>query len=135
MSVSDTVAGQITSVFVASTVSAPMVKAGKLRGLAVASPKRSAVVPDIPTFEESGVQDFRVLNWFGILAPAGTPQPIVARLQDELAKTLQTPAVRERFVALLLDPVTNTPAEFRALIEAEAARWSKLIAQAGIGAD
>src|SRR6185369_7603591 len=98
LSVSDTVAGQITSVFVASTVSAPMVKAGKLRGLAVASQKRSAVVPDIPTFEESGLLDFRVLNWFGILAPAGTPQPIVARLQDELGKTLQTPAVRERFI-------------------------------------
>ena len=135
LSVADTVAGQITSVFVASAVSAPMVKAGKLRGLAVASQKRSPVVADIPTFEESGVPDFRVLNWFGILAPAGTPQPIVARLQDELARTLQTPAVRERFVALLLEPVSNTPAEFRALIDAEAARWSKLIAQTGIGAD
>jgi len=133
--VSDTVAGQITSVFVASTVSVPMVKAGKLRAIGVAAKKRSAVVADVPTFEESGVADFQVLNWFGVLAPAGTPPAIVTRLHAEIAKTLQTQAVRERFTALLLDPTASTPDEFRALIETEAARWSKLIKEAGIGAE
>ena len=135
LSVSDTIAGQITSVFVASAVSAPMVKAGKLRAIGVASHKRSSVIPDVATFEEAGIPDFQVLNWFGVLAPAGTPVAIVNRLQDDLMKTLSTPAVRERFNTLLLDPVSTTPDEFRALIETEASRWSKLIKQAGIGAD
>jgi tripartite-type tricarboxylate transporter receptor subunit TctC len=135
LSVSDTVAGQITSVFVASAVSAPMVKGGKLRALSVAAAKRSSVVPDVPTFDESGVKDFIVLNWFGILVPAGTPPAIVDRLHQDIAKSVQTQTVRDRFVSLLLDPVTNTPDEFRTLIETEAARWSKLIKQTGIGAD
>jgi tripartite-type tricarboxylate transporter receptor subunit TctC len=135
LSVSDAIAGQITSVFVASTVSAPMVKAGKLRAIGVAAKTRSTVVPEVPTFEESGVPDFQVLNWFGVLAPAGTPAAIIARLHAEIAKTLQTQAVRDRFTSLLLDPTANTPDEFRALIEAEAARWSTLIKQAGIGAE
>jgi tripartite-type tricarboxylate transporter receptor subunit TctC len=135
LSVSDTVAGQITSVFVASAVSAPMVKGGKLRALSVAAAKRSSVVPDVPTFDESGVKDFIVLNWFGILVPAGTPPAIVDRLHQDIAKSVQTQTVRDRFVSLLLDPVTNTPDDFRTLIETEAARWSKLIKQTGIGAD
>jgi len=135
LSVSDTVAGQITSVFVASAVSAPMVKGGKLRALSVAAATRSSVVPDVPTFDESGVKDFIVLNWFGILVPAGTPPAIVDRLHQDIAKSVQTQTVRDRFVSLLLDPVTNTPDDFRTLIETEAARWSKLIKQTGIGAD
>jgi len=135
LSVSDTVAGQITSVFVASAVSAPMVKGGKLRALSVAAAKRSSVVPDVPTFDESGVKDFIVLNWFGILVPAGTPPAIVDRLHQDIAKSVQTQTVRDRFVSLLLDPVTNTPDDFRTLIETEAARWSKLIKQTGMGAD
>ena len=135
LSVTDAIAGQITSVFVASTVSVPMVKAGKLRAIGVAAQKRSTVVPEVPTFEESGVPDFQVLNWFGVLAPAGTSPAIVTRLHAEIAKTLQTQAVRDRFASLLLDPTITTPDEFRALIEAEAARWSTLIKQAGIGAE
>lgn len=135
LSVSDAIAGQITSVFVASTVCAPMAKAGKLRAIGVASQRRSAVLPEVPTFQESGIPDFEVLNWFGLLGPAGTPPAIVNRLQEEIAKALQNQAVRERFISLLLDPITNTPAEFRALIATEAARWSKLIKQAGIGAE
>jgi len=135
LSVSDTIAGQITSVFVVPAVAAPMVKAGKLRAIGIASHKRSAVVPDVATFEEAGIPDFQVLNWFGVLAPAGTPTAVINRLQDGLMKTLSTQAVRERFTSLLLDPVSNTPDEFRMLIETEALRWSKLIKQAGIGVD
>lgn len=131
-SVADTVAGQVASVFVAATVAAPMVKAGRLRALGVTAEKRSAIVPDIPTFEESGIPDFRVSNWYGILAPAGTPQQIVAKLYEEILKALQTPAVRGRFETVLLEPVTNTPDELRALIEAEAARWFRLIKDVGI---
>jgi len=131
-SVAETVAGQIASVFVAATVSGPIAKAGKLRGLGVAAEKRSQVLPEVPTFEESGLPDFRVQNWYGILAPAGTPQPIVQRLQREIVNAAQSSAARTRLATLLLEPITNTPAEFRGLIEFEAGRWGRVIKEAGI---
>jgi tripartite-type tricarboxylate transporter receptor subunit TctC len=131
-SVADTVAGQTAIVVVAAAVVGPVVKAGRLRGLAVSSEKRSTVVPDIPTFEESGVRDFRVTNWYAILAPAGTPVQIVAKLNEEIAKAVQTAAVRSRFESVLLEPVMNAPDELRILIDAESARWAKLIRDAGI---
>jgi tripartite-type tricarboxylate transporter receptor subunit TctC len=131
-SVAEAVAGQIASVFVAATVSAPITKSGKLRGLGVAAEQRSPHLPDVPTFEESGLTDFKVQNWYGILAPAGTPQAIVQRLQREIVNASQSQAARTRLGALLLEPVTNTPAEFRQLIEFEAGRWGKIIKEAGI---
>lgn len=132
-SVTDTVAGQVASVFGAASNAATMVKAGRLRALGVSGEKRSAVFPDVPTFEESGIPDFRFSNWYGILAPAQTPHQIVAKLHEEIGKAiLQTPAVRGRFATLLLEPITNTPDELRILIEAEAGTWSKVIKDAGI---
>jgi len=131
-SIAETVAGQIPSVFVGVTSAVSMVKAGRLRGLGVAAEKRSLILPAVPTFEESGIPDFRVGNWFGVLAPAGTPQPIVSKLRQEIVKAAQTPAARSQLEAASLEPVTNTPDEFRALIDAEATRWSKVIKDAGV---
>jgi len=131
-SVAETVAGQIDSVFVAATVVAAVTKAGKLRGLGVAAEKRSPNLPEVPTFAESGLPDFIVQNWYGILAPAGTAQAIVSRLQREVVNAAQSQAARTRLAGLLLEPVTNTPAEFRKLIEFEATRWGRVVKEAGV---
>ena len=131
-SVADTIAGQVASVFAAAPSAATIVKAKRLRALGVTSEKRSPVVPEVPTFEESGIRDFRVTNWYGVLAPAHTPQAIVSRLYEEIVKGVQTPAVRERFENLLLEPGTSTPDGLRALIDGETARWSKVIKDVGI---
>ena len=136
LSVSDTVAGQITSVFVASAVSAPMVKGGKLRALSVAAAKRSSVVPDVPTFDESGVKDFIVLNWFGIIGPAKMPGDITARINSDLAKVVKTPDLPERLTKDGAIPAGDlTPDEFAAFIKAEMAKWGKAVKDSGAKAD
>jgi tripartite-type tricarboxylate transporter receptor subunit TctC len=92
-------------------------------------------LPDVPTFEESGVADFRVGGWYGILAPAGTPRPVVMRLNKEIIAAVQAPEVRSRFADALVTPGTGTPEDFTAFLKAEAARWSQLIKTVGIKVD
>jgi len=98
-------------------------------------PKRSAVAPDIPTLIESGLSDFDVQGWFGWLAPAKTPAPIVARLNAEIANILKDPVVRERLVAQGSDPAGGTPEEFGRFIQSEYERWAKVIKTANIKFD
>jgi tripartite-type tricarboxylate transporter receptor subunit TctC len=108
------------------------VKTGRLRGLAVTSAKRSKAVPDVPTMVESGFPGFDVTIWYGMLAPAGTSQEIVTRLNKELIRILTLPVVRERMATFDFDIATSTPAEFGDYIKREVAQWTKVVRDAGV---
>ena len=127
--------GQVQLMF-ATTVSAlPHVRAGKLRAIAVTSPKRSPSAPDVPTIAESGVPGYDHTPWNGFLAPAKTPRAIVARLNEETARILHTPDTKAIFMNEGAEPVGNKPEEFGAIIKSEIAKWGKVIQAAGIKAD
>ena len=128
----DVVGGQIPLVFTAIATAQQFVKAGKLKGLGVSSARRSSSLPEVPTFVESGLDGFVVDSWVGILAPAKTPQPIVARLQKEIAAVLAEPETRERYATLGIEPAGNSPEQFTEQIRADLARWEKVVKQAGI---
>jgi tripartite-type tricarboxylate transporter receptor subunit TctC len=103
-----------------------------LRALAVTSMKRSALAPDLPTMAESGFPGFEAVPWFGLLAPAGTPEDVLDKLHIGTVKALAMPEVRRKFDELGLEPVGNTPAEFIAIIHKETPEWAKVIKEAGI---
>ncbi|HKA42022.1 MAG TPA: tripartite tricarboxylate transporter substrate binding protein [Burkholderiales bacterium] len=128
----DVVAGQIPATFTSMATAAPFVMAGKLRVLGVTSVKRLAALPDVPTFAESGVADFVVEHWWGVLAPAGVAPVVVARLHDEIVKVVGSADVRERFDALAVRPTTNTPEQFRALLASDVSRWARVVREAGV---
>jgi tripartite-type tricarboxylate transporter receptor subunit TctC len=110
----------------------PLAREGKLRALAITSIKRSGLAPELPTMAESGFPGFEAVPWFGLLAPAGTPQEIVDKLHGETVKALAAPELRKKFDELGLEPVGNTPAEFAAVIKKETPEWAKVIRDAGI---
>ena len=128
----DLLGGQVQMMFDNLPSSAPQIKAGKLRPLGVTSKERSPTLPDVPTIAEAGVPGYEALSWFGVLVPAGTPDAIVAKLQNEIAKALADPTMRERFAELGAVPVGGTSAEFADLITAETAKWAKVVQDAGI---
>jgi tripartite-type tricarboxylate transporter receptor subunit TctC len=111
------------------------IKSGKLRALAIGSPRRSAAMPDIPTVSEAGVPGYAVSLWFGMLGPAGLPKPIVDKAWRDTAALLKTAEVRERFASLGADPIGSTPDEFTAFIKTEIAKWEKVIRGANIQVD
>ena len=123
----DVVGGQIPLVFTAIATAQQYVRTGRLLALGVPGAKRSAALPDVPTFEESGLAGFDVTSWVGIFAPAKTPAPIVARLYKELAVVLRTPFVKERYGVLGIEPVGNTPREFFEQVREDLARWEKVV--------
>ena len=112
----------------------PLVKDGKLRPFAVTSRKRSALVPELPTLAESGFPGYEAVPWFGLMAPAGTPQPIIDRLHAEAVKALAFPDARAALVKQGLELIGGTPAEFAAVIKTEQPYWAKIIKEAGIKA-
>jgi len=118
--------------------SLPHIKAGKLKALAVTSAVRSAVLPDLPTIAEAGgpaLKGFEASSWFGLLAPAGTPADIVNRVQQEVAKSLSSAAVKERLVSQGAIPSGNTPAQFTQFIAAEAKKWAQVVKTSGAKVD
>ncbi|MCX7138187.1 MAG: tripartite tricarboxylate transporter substrate-binding protein, partial [Proteobacteria bacterium] len=110
----------------------PYAKQGRLRMLAVTTAKRSGALPDIPTISEAGLPGFEVSNWYGILAPGGTPRPTVDRLNSELARIARVPDLAEKLAAQGADPATGTPEEFERFIQAELKKWSAVVRSAGI---
>lgn len=128
----DLLAGRLTMFFGNIVNVLPQVRAGKLRAFAITSLKRSALAPDLPTMAESGFPGFEAVPWFGLLAPAGTPQPIIDKLHDETVKVLAMPDVRQTMQQQGLDIVGNTPAEFAAAIKTETPQWAKVIKDVGI---
>jgi tripartite-type tricarboxylate transporter receptor subunit TctC len=131
----DVVSGQVAGMFVNLPPAVPLIKAGKLRALAVTTRSRSPLLPDVPTVAESGVPGFETVAWFGILAPAGTPKPIVDRLSQEIARIAKTPEMRERLLALGAEPVGSTPEAFAAVIDRDIAKWKPLAKSVGIKVD
>jgi len=105
----------------------PQIKAGKLTALAVATQRRSAALPDVPTLREAGIEDVFADAWMGFVVPARTPAPVVKRLQDEIGRVLADPQVREKLRAQYMDVVANSPAEFRAVMNADVERWRPVI--------
>jgi tripartite-type tricarboxylate transporter receptor subunit TctC len=114
----------------------PLIKSGKLKALAVTSAQRSGAMPDLPTIEEAaGLKGFEASSWFGLLAPAGTPADIVNRIQQELAKSLNTPAIKEKMLGQGAIPSGNTPAQFATLIESEHKKWAVVVKASGAKVD
>jgi tripartite-type tricarboxylate transporter receptor subunit TctC len=108
------------------------VRAGKVRALAVTSKRRISAAPEVPTFEEAGVPGYEAIGWFGVVAPAGTPRPVVDRLNNEIGQALQDPDIRSRALAAGTEPFTTTPEEFSAMIREETKKWAEVIKAGGI---
>jgi tripartite-type tricarboxylate transporter receptor subunit TctC len=128
-------AGEIQLVFIGIPAALPHIKAGKLRALALVAPQRSPALPEVPTVAEAGLRDFEVTTWYGIMTPAGTPRPIVSRLNAELVKIMHAPDVKERLAAMATDPLTSTPEEFAAYLKQEIAKWGDVVRKANLKAD
>ncbi|MDW3686784.1 tripartite tricarboxylate transporter substrate binding protein [Cupriavidus sp. CV2] len=130
----DVMAGRVDLMFAPTVSAMPFVRQGKLKALAVTTPKRATALPDIPTVAESGLPGYAFESWFGVLAPAGTPKEIVTALNGEIAKVLATPEVRERLSAQGAEARTSTPQEFERYIKAEIAKLAPVVRQSGVQA-
>jgi tripartite-type tricarboxylate transporter receptor subunit TctC len=133
--VTDLMAGQTAFAFVNTPLALPHVRSGKLKALAVTGAKRSAATPEFPTMQEAGVPGFVVESWYGLMAPAGTPDAVIARLHKETLAVLATNEVREFFAKQGADVVTSSPAEFAAMVRTERARWADVIRTSGAKVD
>ena len=131
----DLIGGQISSAFPGVGIALPHVKQGRLRALGVTSLKRAKSMPDLPTLSEAGATGFEVVSWYGLLAPAGTPQEIIQRLNTEAVKAMQEPEAVERLASLGAESSEMTPADLGAFIRREIAKWGKVVKSAGIRAD
>ena len=123
----DLLGGQILMSFDTITPVLPHIKAGKLRPLAVTTAKRSPALPDVPTLQEAGLKDFDIGTWFGVLAPVGTPKPVLDRLSAEATKIIQSPDFKKRMDDIGAQPVGNSPAEMAAQIRSETDKFSLLV--------
>ena len=131
----DVIAGN-TQVMLGSLVQTlPQIKSGKLKALGVGGSKRSPTMPDVPTIAEAGVPGYEAVNWWGIIAPAGTPAAIVARVHKELAMISQSPEMQKRFEAEAVEAVQMSTPEFAQYIERETVKWARVVRDAGIKAD
>jgi len=135
LAMNDVLSGQIHLVVIGVPAAAPHIKAGKLRALALVAPQRASALPEVPTVAEAGLPNFEVTTWYGILAPAGTPKPIVTRLNAELVKIMHAPEMKDRLATMATDPVTSTPEEFADYIKREIVKWGEVVRQAGLKAD
>jgi tripartite-type tricarboxylate transporter receptor subunit TctC len=133
--INDLVAGQIQLSTADPNTAAPLLKQGRLRALAVTTARRSPLLPEVPTLAECGVKGFDVAGWFGVLVPANTPAPIVARLQSELARLMATPEAKEGLANLGGELMATTPVQFTQHIKAETARWRQLVTTLNIKPD
>ena len=132
---SDLMAGQVDLMFSAMPASFPLVKSGKLRALAVTSPKRAALVDQLPTVAEAGLPGFSAQEWNGLWAPAGTPRPVLERLESELRAVMATPDIRQRLAANGAEAVGSSSADFTRFVQSETAQWARVIKTAGITLD
>jgi tripartite-type tricarboxylate transporter receptor subunit TctC len=122
----DVIGGRVASMMGNLISAKPQIDGGHLRGLAISSLKRSAVLPSLPTVSEAGVPGYEAVQWFGLFAPAGTPAPILARLHSETVEALKSPEMQKRLAADGTEAVGNTSAEFTAQIKSELDKWSKV---------
>jgi tripartite-type tricarboxylate transporter receptor subunit TctC len=127
----DLVAGRTQLQFMTIPASIGHIQAGRIRPLAILDTKRYPLFPNVPTISEAGVKNYDVNNWYGVVVAAGTPEPIVNKLNSALIKALRTDEVQARFSGLGLVPVSNTPKEFQSFIATESARWAEIIRVSG----
>ena len=128
----DLIAGQVQVMAPNMLSGYPHIKNGRMRAYGVSGAKRAAAAPEIPTIAEAGVPGYEAVQWYGVLAPAGTPRPIVQRLHDEIVKILQQPNVKELLVKDGGEPIGSTPEQFAEFIRAETLKWAKVVKSAGI---
>jgi len=128
----DVVAGHVQAMFSNLSDALPQTKAGNVRMLAVSSEQRSILASEVPTVAESGYPKYKVLTWNGLMAPAGTPKEIVDKLSSEIAKAVKEPKFREQLVNYGADPLGDTPAEYRAMLERDISVWAEAVAAAGV---
>ncbi len=128
----DLMAGQVSLMFPNIATSMPYVRTGRMRAIGVGSKQRSAIAPEIPTINESGLPGYEMSSWFGLLAPAGTPAGVVTRLQQEITRIFKQADVREKLLAQGVEPVGSSPQEFMAFLAAETTQWAKIIKSSGL---
>lgn len=131
----DLLAGRVDFLFDNMPSALPHVQSGQLVALAVPTSKRSGALPDVPTVAESGLEGFDVTNWYGFLAPAGTPQPIIRKLNSEIVKILNTPEMTQKLASLGLEVIGNSPEEFAEVIRTEIPKWREVIEKSGVKLD
>ncbi len=131
----DLIGGQVQLTFNNLVVIAPHIKAGKVRGLGVTGPKRSSLLPDLPTIAEAGVPGYEVTAWGGIIAPAGVPKPIIAKINAEINKAFAASSVRQQFAALGSELVGGSPEQFSAFMKKESQKWASVIKRSGAKID
>ena len=131
LAITDLLGGQIQVMFTVGPAGLPQVKAGKIRGLAVSTAKRSTFAPDLPTVAESGLPGFNVFAWNGVLATAGTPRPVIEKLHSLFITAMKDPEVRKRMADFGFEPIGNTPEQFGAFVKEDIARWAKLVKETG----
>ena len=130
--VKDLIQGDVKVAFITLGAVRQFLPTGQIKALAVTTPRRVAAFPELPTVAEAGFPGYEVSSWYGVLAPAGTPDDIVNRLNREIVRALQLPAVREKIVAMGAEPVGNSPEQFAGEIKSLVAQWSPLVRAAGI---
>jgi tripartite-type tricarboxylate transporter receptor subunit TctC len=128
------IAGQVQVMFDNLTSISPHVRSGKVRGLGVSSLKRSPIFPDVPTIAET-VPGYETNAWGGIVVPAGTSKAIVTKLNTEINKALQSPALKERYASIEAEPVGGTPEQFAAYVKKETAKWAEVVKKSGAKLD
>jgi tripartite-type tricarboxylate transporter receptor subunit TctC len=131
----DLVGGQIHLIFATTASAVPQIKAGRVKGIAVTTAKRSALMPELPTISEAGLTGFDANNWYGLVAPAGTPRAIIDQLNAEVTKILNMPDVKATLFNQGLDPAPGTPEQFGAYIKSERIKWAKVIKESGAKAE
>ncbi|HET7201599.1 MAG TPA: tripartite tricarboxylate transporter substrate binding protein [Burkholderiales bacterium] len=135
LAMNDVLAGRIQLVVIGVPAAGPHIKAGRLRALAVIAPHRLPAFPDVPTVAEAGLPTFEVTTFYGMLAPAATPKPIVSRLNAELVRIMHSVELKERLAAMATDPATGTPEEFGDFLRRETAKWGEVVRKAGLKVD
>ena len=131
----DVVSGREAFAFVNAPLALPQVRAGKLRALAVTGARRSPAAPEYPTMAEAGLPNFVVESWYGLMAPAGTPEPVLRKIHDATVQVLNTPEIKAAFAKQGADVETSTPEEFAKMIVTEKARWAEVIRKSGAKID
>lgn len=131
----DLVSGQIQMTFFTVSAALPYVGSGRVRPIAIASPRRSPLAPDVPTFSESGLPGFEATTWFGVMAPRGTKQPVIRKLHEVFTAALKAPEARERILRQGFEIVGSTPEEFASYVKTEIPKWAKVVKASGASVD